>query len=91
MFVCTEPGSLNVVEHAFMLYCRPRNGSRVLGIPLVWRHWLLGVRILRDLPKRPGGPVGWGRTFKEAVYAIEQNLLRGRCVGVSGGEDDVLN
>ena len=49
------------------------------------------MRILRDLPKRPGGPVGWGRMFKEAVYAIEQNLLRGRCVGVSGGEDDMLN
>ena len=32
-----------------------------------------------------------GRTFKEAVYAIEQNMSRGSHVGVSGGEDVVLN
>ena len=30
-----------------------------------------------------------GRTFKEAVYAIEQNMSQGMRVGVSG-EDDVV-
>ena len=79
------------MAHAFMLCRRLRNGSRVLGIPLVWRGWLLGVRILRDLPKRPGAQLDGGRTFKEAVYAIEQNMSRGRRVGVSGEEDVVLN
>ena len=74
-----------------MLCRRPRKGSRVLGIPLVWRGWLLGVHILRDLLKRPGAQLDGGRTFKEAVYAIEQNMSRGRCVGVSGEEDVVLN
>ena len=90
MFVCTEPGSPNVVEHAFMLYCQPRNGYRVPGIPLVWRRWLLGVRILRDLLKRPGAQRDGGRTFKEAVYATEQNMSRETHVGVSGEEDAVL-
>ena len=79
------------MEPAFMLYRRPRKGSRVLGIPLVWRRWLLGAHILRDLPKRPGGSVGWGKDVQEAAYAIEQNMSQGMCVGVSGGDDDVLN
>ena len=33
----------------------------------------------------------WGRAFKGAVYAIEQNMLRGTRVGVFGEEDAVLN
>ena len=73
-----------------MLCRRPRKGSRVLGIPLVWRHWLLGEDILRDLLKRPGAQLDGGRTFKEAVYATEQNMWRGMRVGVSGEEDAVL-
>ena len=32
-----------------------------------------------------------GRTFKEAVYATEQNTSQGMHVGVSGGDDDMLN
>ena len=32
-----------------------------------------------------------GRTFKEAVYATEQNMSRGTRVGVSGEEDVVSN
>ena len=32
-----------------------------------------------------------GRTFQEAVYAIEENMLRGMRVGVSGEEHVVLN
>ena len=46
---------------------------------------------MRDLLKRPGAQLDGGRTFKEAVYAIEQNMSRGRRVGVSGEEDVVLN
>ena len=29
--------------------------------------------IISGLPKRPGGLVGWGRTFEEAAFAIEEN------------------
>ena len=32
-----------------------------------------------------------GRTFKEAMYAIEQNMSKGTHVGVAGGKDVVLN
>ena len=74
-----------------MLCHQARKGSRVLRIPLVWRGCLLGVHILHDLPKRPGAQLDGGRTFKEAVYATEQNMSRGTRVGVSGGEDGVLN
>ena len=56
------------MEPASMLCRRPRKGSRVLEIPLVWGGWLLGVRILRDLPKRPGARwpswMGEGRSRK---------------------------
>ena len=41
----------------------------------------------RDLVAQLDG----GRTFKEAVYATEQNMSRGTHVGVSGEEDVVLN
>jgi len=42
-----------------------------------WHTWsggcLLEVGIISGLPKRPGGLVGWGRTFEEAAFAIEEN------------------
>jgi len=41
--------------------------------PLVRGGRLLDVGIISGLPKRPGGPVGWGRTFEEAAFAIEEN------------------
>ena len=57
-YVLCDPGSQTVVDHAFALCRRPRKSFRVLGERLF-------ADILRDLPKRPGGQLNEGTTFKE--------------------------
>ena len=54
-----------------MLCRRLKKGSRVVGIPLVWRRWLLGEDILCDLLKRPGGTVGWEKDVRGGYEVCE--------------------
>ena len=42
------------------------------------------MEILGGLPKIPGGTVGWGRMYKESVYANEENGLKDAHFGGSG-------
>ena len=54
------------------------------------RGCLSGVEILCGLPKRPGGAIGWGRTFEGTVCANEENKPKDTRVGsISTGKDDV--
>ena len=73
----TEPGSRTVVDHAFALSGRPRRGFRV-RIPLVCRSSLLGVYILRDLPKRPDGSVGWEGRSRKLCMRLSRTCRKAR-------------
>ena len=57
MYVLCDPGSRDS-NRCGSWFARPRKGFRVLGGRLF-------TDILRDLPKRPGGQLNEGTTFKE--------------------------
>ena len=52
----------------------------VWGDTALDRGCLPGVEILCGLPKRPGGAIGWGRTFEGTVCANEENKPEDRRV-----------